>query len=214
MDAIIKQYAAVPFDELSWCQKEGIMYQTDMRQSVPYDIEYYNKYVQMESTPIAKALNCGRVTLTEKYCNSLLDIGIGAGTFIKSFSGTAFGFDINPTAVAWLHANNIFCNPYKQMPDVSGLCFWDSLEHIPAPSELLTLMRNGQYAFVSIPIIADLTKIKQNKHYKPDEHYYYFTQEGLIRYMHDSGFDLIEVTDYETQAGRESILTFVFKKRV
>ena len=56
-------------------------------------------------------------------------------------------------------------------------------------------------------------QIKNSKHYRPNEHYYYFTSYGLINYMKDSDFDLIKLDDFETKAGREEILTFVFVKR-
>ena len=98
------------------------------------------------------------------------------------------------------------------MPEVDGLSFWDSLEHIPNPNALLSLMRSGQYAFIALPIFEDLEKVKQSKHYKPNEHYYYFSKDGMIKYMQDSNFTLIEITDDESQAGREGILTFVFLK--
>ena len=122
------------------------------------------------------------------------------------------GFDINPLAVKWLEEQNIFENPYQNMPNVEGLSFWDSLEHIPNPNALLSLMKKGQYAFISIPILNDLKEVKSNKHYRPNEHYYYFTKKGMVKYMNDSNFELIEIDDFEIKAGREDILTFVFKK--
>lgn len=213
MDPIIKNYSSISFAELSWCQEEGIMFQTDMTRSVDYGVDYYEKYIKYEATDIATKLNEGRTTVTEKYCTSILDIGIGSGEFIKSSQIEVFGFDINPVAVQWLKDQGIYRNPYDQMPNVGGLSFWDSLEHIPNPNALLSLLRHGQFAFISIPIFADLQKVKQSKHYRPDEHYYYFTKEGMVKYMTDSNFKLIEIEDFEIKAGREDILTFVFQKK-
>lgn len=213
MDTIIKNYSSTPFAELSWCQAEGIMFQTDMTRSVNYGADYYEKYVKYEATDIATKLNEGRTSITEKYCNSILDIGIGSGEFIKSSRIKVFGFDINPVAVQWLKDQNLYYNPYDNMPDVGGLSFWDSLEHIPNPNQLLSLLRQNQYAFISIPIFKDLGKVKESKHYRPDEHYYYFTKEGMVKYMTDSNFNLIEIDNFEIKAGREDILTFVFQKQ-
>lgn len=213
MDTLIKNYTAVPFDELSWCKKEEIMYQTDMTKSVEYQEDYFEKYVKYENTEISKKLNEGRTKITSEYCESILDIGVGSGEFIKSSKIKTFGFDINPKAIDWLKSNNIFMDPYQDDLKVAGLTFWDSLEHIPNPSNLLCKISKNQYVFISIPIFKNFPQIKNSKHYRPNEHYYYFTSYGLINYMKDSDFDLIKLDDFETKAGREGILTFVFIKR-
>jgi len=214
MDPIISKYEYQEFEELNWCKKEGIMYQRDMSKSVKYDNNYYQKYVNYENTDISKKINQGRKNITEKYCLSVLDIGIGSGEFIKNSGIKVYGFDINEKAIEWLNNLGLFLDPYKEMPKVDGLSFWDSLEHIPNPNDLLSLFKPDQYAFVSVPTFTDLSKVKNNKHYRPDEHYYYFTIDGMIRSMKDSNFELIEVDDFETQAGREDITTFVFRKLI
>jgi hypothetical protein len=212
MDKIIKNYLSEPFFELNFCKKEGIMYQNDMSQSVDYGIDYYEKYIKYESTEIAKKINKGRTAITEKYCDSILDIGIGSGEFIKSSQIKVFGFDINPFAIKWLKEKEIFINPFEKMPEVGGLSFWDSLEHMKNPNSILSLVKSGQYVFISIPIFKNLIKVKESKHYRPNEHYYYFTKKGMIKYMKDSNFSFVENQNFETKSGRENILTFVFKK--
>lgn len=212
MDPIIKKYTATIFDELSWCEKEEIIYQTDMTKSVDYTEDYFDKYVKYENTDISKKLNNGRTTITSEFCESILDIGVGSGEFIKNSKIKTFGFDINPKAIDWLKSNNIFIDPYQDDLKVDGLSFWDSLEHIPNPNALLSKVLKNQYVFISIPIFKEFPQIKNSKHYRPNEHYYYFTSYGLIHYMKDSGFNLIKLDDFETKAGREEILTFVFIK--
>lgn len=212
MDKIINKYKSIPFCELRWCFQEEIMYQADMTQSVEYGEDYFKKYTNYESTDIAKKLNIFRTKITQKYCKSLLDIGVGSGEFIKNSQIKTLGFDINPIAEKWLKQNNLFFNPYVEMPDVDGLTFWDSLEHIPEPNDLLNLVKKDQHVFISMPIFSDLLTIKNSKHYRPNEHYYYFTSKGMIKYMQDSDFEIKEIDDGETQAGRQDILTFVFKK--
>ena len=212
MDPIIKSYPSVPFGELNYCHDHGIAYQKDMTRSVPYDKDYFEKYVRYENTEIANNLNKCRTSITEKYCTSVLDIGIGSGEFIKASGIRAYGFDINPVAVRWLRERGLYVDPYASMPGVGGLTFWDSLEHIPNPNAILSVMKKDQLAFVALPIFSDLTKIRQSKHYRPDEHYYYFTTAGMIQYMKGSGFTLVELSDEETRSGREDIITFVFSK--
>lgn len=212
MSQIIKSYPSIPFDELNYCHDHGIMYQRDMTVSVSYDKHYFEKYARYENSPVANALNKGRTGITEKYCAKLLDIGIGSGEFIKQSNIRVYGFDINPVGVKWLRENGLFVDPYTGNFDVDGFTFWDALEHIPDPDQILGLIRSGMYAFVSIPIFRDLCFLKKSKHYRPNEHYYYYTVGGLTGYFKDAGFKLVEMSDYESQAGREDILTFVFQK--
>lgn len=212
MDKVISSYPYIAFDELNYCVDHGVMYQRDMTVSVPYDNNYFEKYIRYENTDIAKKLNEGRTAITEKYCMSVLDVGIGSGEFIKASSIRAFGYDINPVAIRWLRENGLYKDPYANLSNVDGLTFWDSLEHIPNPGQLFSVVKPGQYVFISIPIFTDLSWVKRSKHYRPNEHYYYFTTKGLIRWLNDSGFEVVEMSDFETRAGREDILTFVFKK--
>lgn len=214
MDTTISLYKAEPFgDDLMYCVDPGIMYQKDMTVSVEYAKEYYEKYVGYEGTNIADALNRCRTELTERHCASVLDVGIGSGEFIKKSKIQTYGYDINPCAIQWLKEKQIFLDPYQDSLDrVQGISLWDTLEHIPRPDLLLCRLSPGHYVFISIPILPDLLRIRENKHYKPNEHYYYFTKEGLLKYMSDMGFECDDINDKEIEAGREGVLTFVFRK--
>jgi hypothetical protein len=213
MDPIIKSYPGVPIEDLMYCYQHGVAYQRDMSVSVAYDKDYYEKYIGYEGTEIADRLNECRIGLTEQYCDTILDIGVGSGEFIKRSKIKVFGFDINPYAIDWLHKERLFVDPYVSVPDkIQGISLWDTLEHIPNPNKLLNSLRSGCYAFISIPIFDDLSSIKKNKHYRPNEHYYYFTEKGLVGYMEDNYFDCIDISDCETRAGREDVLSFVFRR--
>ena len=214
MDKVIGKYPFVPFGELNFCNQHGILYQKDMTVSVPYDEAYFDKYVKYEDTPISHGINKGRIALSHKYCKTILDIGIGSGEFIKKSTAKMYGFDINPKAVVWLKDRRIWVDPYEHIPaDIEGITMWDTLEHIPKPTELLEKLRSGMYAFVALPIFDDLTKVRFSKHYRPNEHYYYYTVGGLTKYLDDVGFDFVEICDKESLSGRENILAFAFKKR-
>lgn len=212
MDQIIEMLPSVPFGELNYCY-EGIAYQREMNCLVPYDESYFQCYVHLEDTEIANKINQCRTSITEKYCNKIIDMGIGSGEFIKKSKIPVLGYDVNEVAIKWLKEKEIFVDPYENIPDdVDGLSFWDVLEHIPEPSVILSKVPSGKYVFISIPIFDDVLKVRQSKHYKPNEHLYYFSSMGMIVFMDIQGFDLVEISDGETRAGRESILTFVFKK--
>lgn len=214
MDSVIKNYKIYDLDQdLAYCQ--GVAYQLDMSKSVTYDKDYFEKYVKMSGTEIAKQINASRKTITEKWCTgALLDIGIGSGEFISSSSLKVYGYDINLYGIDWLSQRGLFVNPYESIPeDVCGFTLWDTLEHIVNPHELFAKIKPGQYIFISIPVVKYIFDVKLSKHYRPNEHYYYFTIEGLIQWLKDYGFELLENNDDESKAGRDSIETFAFKRR-
>ena len=173
----------------------------------PYNEAYFEAYNAIKETPIGLALNQARTELVNKYTNgSVLDIGIGNGAFVEARDNT-YGFDINPVAVNWLIDRDKYRHPFR---GADALTFWDSLEHIANP----TLMLQGakEFVFVSCPIYDDVSHVLRSKHYKPDEHCWYWTVEGLIRFMEPFGFQVQEINWMETEIGREDIATFVFKR--
>lgn len=214
MDPVISKYPFQPFGEdLNLCPEHGIAYQKSMEVSVEYGKDYFEKYIGYEGADIALRINEFRVSFTNPNCECLLDIGIGSGEFIKNSKVKTYGFDINPYAIQWLQERAIYCDPYEGIPEeIKGITMWDALEHFPEPSRFLNLLRSGMHIFLSIPIFEDLLTLKQSKHYKPNEHYYYFTENGMIKYFQDLGFSLVETSRGETTAGRESIGSFHFIK--
>lgn len=200
---------------------KGYAWQVDRSRTVPYDRAYFEKYAGYAHTPIGGRIARFRTQLTEDYrarndvdeCAPFLDVGIGAGTFIENASFPVVGYDVNPVARSWLIERDCYFDPYHENTHVlAGVTFWDSLEHIAEPKRLLARIAENTFVFVSIPIFAHLGRIHESKHFRPNEHFHYFTREGFRMFMRDAGFRLLDVRDGETQAGREDILTFVFKK--
>lgn len=176
----------------------------------PYDHQYFDKYTRYESQPIAKALNAFRVGIVEKHVgrSHLLDFGIGCGTFLKTRNNGDSGYDINPKAVAWLKERGKYKIPFGGCFRV--VTFWDSLEHVDDIAELLEFV--GEFAFISLPIFRDYDHALASKHFRPTEHYHYFTRDGFETMLAAEGFRVLEISDGETRAGREDILTFVAKR--
>lgn len=214
MDEVIKSY---PFREygpdLNHCHEHGLLYQRDMTAVCDYDEAYFDNYVHREDTEIARRLNAARVALSERYCDCVVDVGVGSGEFIKKSKIKVYGYDINPVGVGWLKDRGLFVDIYAGVPDdVQGFTLWDTLEHIPNPQEFFRCVRPGDFLLVSLPIFNDVAEVRGSKHYKPSEHLYYYTPAGLVRFMKDSGFDFVESNNEETLAGREGIGSFVFLK--
>lgn len=175
-----------------------------------YDRGYWEEYRRRASTTIGYALNKARIEMVARYqidTMDLIDIGIGSGAFVEEYP--CWGYDINPHAYAWLMDVNRYMEP-KQARGKISMTFWDSLEHIPDPKPLLDLITD--YAFVSTPIYPNLHTLQKSKHYKPNEHVWYFTHEGIIQFMKAHGFLFLECNDIETRLGRESIGSYVFAR--
>ena len=198
---------------------KGYAYQEDRSSPVVYADEYYNKLLSYEDTDIEILITKHRVGLVEKYCKttSVLDIGCGTGRFIKACAPlrvTMYGYDVMPKTVKMLKDKHIFIDPTIHIPDhIGAVCFWDSLEHMPDPGKVIDNIPKDCYVFISIPIFGDLSAITKSKHYRPNEHFWYFTCGGLVGFMKDRGLDWVSTTDGEIQAGRDSIYSFVFRKK-
>lgn len=173
----------------------------------PYDQSYWERCRERDMTLIGAALTSDRMSWVARYWDgAVCDIGIGGGRFV--IEGGHVGFDINTDAVEWLKARNLYFNPYE-IP-VDAMTFWDSLEHISCPRPLLANCR--KWAFVSIPIFTDEEHVKRSKHFRPTEHYWYFTVQGLVDFMEAFGFDLAGMCSMEEPRGREDIKTFAFRR--
>lgn len=191
-------------DELIWFPRLGMGYFPV--KDMPYDQEYFEKYIGYESTQIGYEINEARLTLTKQYrIGTLLDVGVGSGAFVREIEG-AKGFDINPAAVKWLKDTG----RYSNIQDFGTMTFWDSLEHIHNPEIVLRHIKHR--ALISCPIYKDKAHVLKSKHFRPDEHFWYWTEPGLIEFMLNFGFGLIESSNIETYLGRQDIGTFVFER--
>lgn len=173
-----------------------------------YGDAYWQEYRARDETPAGARLTAMRCAFVAKHWpGDVVDIGIGGGRFVRE-NPYASGYDINPRAVAWLKANGRWCDPYRSMVD--AITCWDSLEHIHDPGPLLD--RVQRWVFVSIPIFADCEDVLRSRHFKKDEHVWYFTRAGLARFMRRFGFALVANNGMEQLAGREQIESFAFER--
>lgn len=206
--------AAHPFEEdadLALCLDHGVAYQRDREHIIAYDEPYYAKCASYEDQEIARKLNAGRIALVARHFGAqhrVVDIGIGSGEFIKK-RGNTFGRDVNPVAIEWLKRNDLWA---EHLDHFGGFTFWDVIEHIETPEAVLQHVPLHGFAFFSIPVFGDLRRVRESKHYRPGEHLFYWTDTGFERWLSAHGFMLLERSDFETQAGRESIMSYAFKR--
>lgn len=176
-----------------------------------YGVQYWENYQKYRSTPTGDSLTSKRISLVRS-CHpaglKLVDIGIGNGQFIDDYGPGAFGYDVNPRAIEWLCSKNIWLDPSHENPP--SATFWDSLEHSERPGELIGKI--DRFVFISIPIFTGLDHVLRSKHFKKDEHFWYFTERGLGGWLGRRGFELVTKNRMEEECGREDIGTFVFKR--
>ena len=191
-----------------------IVVQINKSSPIKYDREYFDHYKNLENTNMGLLISKGRVDLVRKYSQDLvLDTGIGCGSFLSMIGEKGFGFDINEVGVRWLMERKKLLNPFLEKTDhITCWTFWDVLEHLPDPSVSLNLLKSKDFLFISIPIFNDFSTLKNNKHFKPNEHFYYFSDDGLIEYITKQGFVFMEKDDYEIKLGRQDIYRYVFQK--
>lgn len=135
-----------------------------------------------------------------------LDVGIGGGRFCEETG--CYGYDINPHAVDWLVERNRYMNPYERA--MNYICCWDSLEHIISPESLVFSALS--HLFVSVPIFKDVEDVVSSKHFRPGEHFHYWTRDGIEEFMKRQRFVLVEWNNCETLLGREAILSFALRR--
>lgn len=174
-----------------------------------YDREYFDKYVGYAQTEMGRRILARRLDLVSQFVppSIVVDVGIGSGAFVEA--AECWGYDVGAPMIEWLKKRgswrNVFADP------VLHVTCWDSLEHIANP---LQLVKNvGYYLFVSLPIFSGREHALRSKHFRPDEHYWYFTDAGIRLFFRRAGFRCVEVNRMEEDCGREDIGTYVFKRK-
>lgn len=202
-------------------QNQGLIWFPDLEYGhcaidhAPIKAEYWDEYAELEQTDVGFRINEARAKLVKQFCaGTILDFGIGCGAFMR-YHGNCMGFDIDPKSIEWLKTTALWLDPYSAngaMDSIEGVTFWDSLEHVEEPATILSQIKR-QIVFVSMPIYAGLDDILQSKHFKRNEHFHYFTELGFIQFMAAHDFHVMAKNHMEEQCGRESIGTFVLRRR-
>lgn len=216
MDRVLQAWIAsgapcVEDRDLVLCDSHGIAYQKDLIVTAQYDESYFDKCAGYEDGEIARHLNRGRIALVARHAgqhSAVCDIGVGSCDFVKHRENT-FGVDVNPAARRWLQEHGLWAYSFTQF---AAYTFWDVIEHVPEPQLYLDNIAVGACAFFSIPAFDALNKIRDSRHYRPGEHLYYWTVPGFKRWMERYGFHLLEMSTFESDAGRDSIVSFAFRR--
>lgn len=212
--------AALHKRSLTWFPEAGVGYFECVGVETVYDAAYFARYAAQAETPIGVQLNAFRVGTVAGHRGGLglprttpvLDVGIGDGAFVRTYEasgGRALGYDVNPAGIAWLEERGAWGDLYARPWPIAT--FWDALEHIREPGRALDQVE--RLAIVSIPTFRDVAHVLSSKHYRRDEHYWYWTREGFLRFASSCGFRCVDILATETAIGRDDIETFVLVRR-
>jgi methyltransferase family protein len=197
---------------LTWWPQLGLGYFPVEAGLAPYDQNYFDNFERNAETDLGRALMQARFRFVEQhYHGELIDVGIGSGAFVELRSEcrrVTYGYDVNPAGIRWLSERRRFADPYVVSFDAMSL--WDVLEHIPDFRPLLAGVR--EWLFLSLPIFRDADHVLRSKHFKPAEHCWHFSRNGLVFAMDFCGFGLVSESLIETELGREDIGTFAFRR--
>jgi hypothetical protein len=197
---------------LMWLPEHGMgHYPVSAADEQVYDEGYWQKYESYAASALGRALTAARVALVERHLQhdaTIVDVGIGCGDFLNALRGRgwdhAYGMDVNRIGVQWLEALGL--NGARISPD--AYTFWDAIEHLDDPSAFVA--RADKAVFVSLPIFRDGYHVLTSRHYRKDEHRWYWTRDGFIKWMASLGFRCAEHSTEESLLGREDIHTFAF----
>jgi len=203
-----------------------------------YNESYSENFERISDCARGRALNSARREFVERHhVEGIIDIGVGSGAFMSEWeaggversgceamgtdtilrNGTAYGFDVADIAVNRLLNKNRFVDPREFVNgdgvviprEICALTMWDSIEHMEDPNEFLKC--NHEWIFLSTPIYEGAEHCIRSHHYKPGEHIWYFTERGLIGYMLDHGYEMIERSRFEERFGRKDIGSYAFR---
>ncbi len=94
------------------------------------------------------------------------------------------------------------------------VCFWDVLEHVDWESDpdddILAVMQRTDFVAATLPIHPDGRSSEGCKHWKPDDHLTYFTEESFIAFMKEQQFELMIAGEPECPP-RTDIVSFLFR---
>lgn len=206
---------------LMWLEEEGVGFFDCEGWAGSYDQAYFDRYKALADSDMGRDLMSTRADLVQLWLAKagdltwpVMDVGIGSGAFLEEWAsrelGAPVGFDINPAGIEWLEAHGAYRNFYGST-GWKAVCFWDALEHIPRPD--LALLQCVGLAFVALPIFNDAAHVLRSRHYRRDEHFWYWTRAGFVRFAEAHGFAVLDILATETALGREGIETFILKRK-
>jgi len=190
-----------------------------------YNEDYAHLYVSYLSQDLGHKIVKHRVQELQKLTNlfgweshrcSTLDFGCATGIVVREareLGLDAWGYEPHAVFFNSHHALHvapwIAINPESIVSTPFVVSFYDALEHLERVDKWLQLFQPIRIV-VTLPVVP-LTMFSKDlpnwKHYKPDEHVWYFTDNGIHNFLAAHGYEVYEVEDFERKLGRLDALT-------
>jgi len=197
------------------CPNCGLIYTAKMRGQEEllrhYSSQYFQPYLKTEAIHLKQRFG-KRIREIRQYVfpGTLLDVGCGAGFFLKLASDTGYtvkGLELSPYAAQYAREKlgiHVFQGELGDA-DFSNESFdiitlWHIIEHVRNPRALLyqankLLKKNGLLA-IEVPNIGSPLARIAGKHWElmaPLEHFYYFNRSTITRYLTECGFAVLRM---------------------
>ncbi len=200
------------------CLHCGLIYAREMQKNNDlikhYSDEYFEPYLKTKSIHLKKRFG-KRIQEIKQYVfpGSLLDVGCGAGFFLKLAADAGYsaqGVEFSSYAAEYARQNFGLHVFQGELSDASFgreafdiITLWHILEHIHDPGEFLgrvngLLRRNGLLA-LEVPNIGSTAARIGGVNWElmaPEEHFYYFDEGTIRRYLKNSGFTIISIRSF------------------
>ena len=200
------------------CINCGLIYAGEMQGNEElinhYSDQYFEPYLKTESIHLEKRFR-KRIEEIRQYVfpGSLLDVGCGAGYFLKLAADTGYstqGVELSPYAAKYAQQNFGLRVFQGELADAGFdresfdiITLWHILEHVHDPGDFLgqvngLLKKTGLLA-VEVPNIRSLSARIAGVNWElmaPKEHFYYFNKSTIKRYLENSGFIIILVQSF------------------
>ena len=144
-----------------------------------YDINYYEGMLRNYSATAEMITKIRWDFVSHVEPKSVLDYGSGVGWF-RAFRPEGIVVDTYDIAS--------FVQTGIQREVYDLVCFWDVLEHIPNFGVIDGLLDSTMFVAVTVPVCPSKQRLEDWKHFKPNEHLHYFTQESLDGVFDKSDF--------------------------
>jgi len=197
-------------------KQDGVLHQLN---SVP--IQYDNAYVGQAAFSHKSTANLRVGYILEHIpaseLISVLDFGSGQGHFVKNMNS------VIPTSAYDLanlpELEDFYIqNPYQY--NFSLVTFFDSLEHCYDIGWVISNIK-ARYICISVPWCHSYSEYWMTKwrHFKPNEHLWYFTEKSLLTFMDRMGYNCLYRGNIEDCLRKPqyidlpNILTGIFHKR-
>lgn len=200
------------------CGHCGLIYAGKVQQSKDlvkhYSDHYFAPYIETESIHLEKRFKKRIKEIKHlHYPGTILDVGCGAGFFLKlakqtgygtqgvELSGYAAGYAKDKLGLSVFHGELADAPFEKESFDIITL--WHILEHVHDPWQFLRqvyrlLKPNGLLA-VEVPNIGSLVARMAYVNWElmaPKEHFYYFDLTSIRQYLEKAGFNIIRMKTF------------------